>query len=139
MRTILLRLIPAAVLALSPVAALAAEGTATGAAGGAIAGAIVGGPVGAAVGGVICAIVGTAIEPPPPEVVSYAESADAPPPVVLRGNVVVGATLPRDVELYPIPDNVYAPADGHTYAYAIVNGRRVVVDADSRVIVAIAG
>ena len=138
MRKILLSLTSAAAVAFIPVAASAA-GTVTGAAGGAITGAIVGGPVGAAVGGVIGAVIGTAIDPPPPEVVTYVESAEAPPPVVLRGNLVVGATLPPGVTLYPIPNHVYAPVHGHVYAYAVVNGQRVVVDTRTRAIVAIVG
>ncbi len=138
MRKILLSIVSASAVALTPVTAFAA-GTVTGAAGGAITGAIVGGPVGAAVGGVIGAVIGTAIDPPPAEVVTYVESAKAPPPVVLRGNLVVGATLPADVELYPIPNHVYEPAHGHVYAYAIVNGQRVVVDTRTHVVVAIVG
>jgi len=136
MRKFLIAAAPAALLALSPMAASAA-GTATGAAGGAVAGAVVGGPIGAAVGGVIGAIIGTAIDPPPQPVVTYVQTAEPPPPVVLQGNVVVGATLPPSVQLYPVPRDVYVPADGHVYAYAIVNGQRVVVDTQTHAIVAI--
>jgi hypothetical protein len=137
MRKILLVLAPVA-LALAPAAASAA-GTVTGAAGGAVTGAIVGGPVGAAVGGVIGAILGTAVDPPPAEVVSYVQTVDAPPPVVLQGNLAIGATLPGTVVLYPVPPDIYVPADGHAYAYAIVNGQRVVVDTRTRAVVAITG
>ena len=45
----------------------------------------------------------------------------------------------RTVTLYPIPSHVYAPEDGHAYAYAIVNGQRVVVDTRTRAVVAIVG
>jgi hypothetical protein len=123
---------------LSPLTASAA-GTVTGAAGGAVTGAIVGGPVGAAVGGVIGAILGTAVDPPPPEVVSYVSTVNAPPPVVLQGNLAIGATLPEAVVLYPVPADIYVPADNHAYAYAVVNGQRVVVDTGTRAVVAIVG
>jgi Protein of unknown function (DUF1236) len=138
MRRFILAAAPAALLAISPVVAEAA-GTVTGAAGGAVAGAVVGGPVGAAVGGVIGAILGTAIDPPPARVVAYVQTVEPPPPVVLQGDLVVGATLPPSVELYTVPPDVYVPADGHVYAYAIVNGQRVVVDTQTRAVVAIAG
>ena len=138
MRKLMLMLAPATLLAFSPVAANAG-GTVTGAAGGAVTGAVVGGPVGAVVGGVIGAILGTAIDPPPPPVVAYVQTAEAPPPVVLQGNVVIGATLPASVPLYEIPPDVYVPADGHVYAYAIINGQRVVVDTRTHAIVAIVG
>jgi hypothetical protein len=138
MRSTIANLTAIALLAAAPVAASAQSGTATGAAGGAIAGAIAGGPVGAAVGGVIGAIVGTAIQPPPQQVVTWV-ATQSPPPVVLQGNLVVGATLPPTVVLYPVPVDIYVPADSHVYAYAIVNGQHVVVDANTRAVVAIVG
>ena len=87
----------------------------------------------------IGAVLGTAIDPPPDKVVTYVETAEAPPPVKLRGDVQVGATLPAAVQLYPVPRDVYVPADGHVYAYAIINGQRVVVDTQTRAIVAVVG
>ncbi|HVZ13857.1 MAG TPA: DUF1236 domain-containing protein [Bauldia sp.] len=123
----------------APVAANAAGGTTTGAAGGAITGAIVGGPVGAAVGGVIGAIVGTAIEPPPPQVVAWVQTQQEPAPVMLQGNLAIGATLPDTVVLYPVPQDVYVGATQHAYAYAVVNNQRVVVDPQTHVVVAIVG
>ena len=123
----------------APVAANAASGTTTGAAGGAVTGAIVGGPVGAAVGGVIGAIIGTAIEPPPPQVVAWVQTQQQPPPVVLQGSLTIGATLPDTVVLYPVPQDVYGGASTHVYAYAVVNGQRVVVDTQTHSIVAIVG
>jgi len=128
-----------AMLTAAPLVANAASGTTTGAAGGAVTGAIVGGPVGAAVGGVIGAIIGTAIEPPPPQVVAWVETQQEPPPVVLQGSLAIGATLPETVALYPVPDNVYTGAHQHTYAYAVINGQRVVVDVQTHAIVAIVG
>ena len=72
--------------------------------------------------------------------VSYVGTqAPAPPPVYLHGTLAIGATLPPSVVLYPVPPNVYVPADGREYAYAIVNGQRVVVDSRTRVIIALAG
>jgi hypothetical protein len=127
-----------ALLLLAPAAASAA-GTATGAAGGAVTGAIVGGPVGAAVGGVIGAIIGTAIDPPPPQVVAYVEAQQPAPEVVLQGNLAVGATIPDTVVLYPIPPDVYVPSDNHVYAYAYINGQRVIIDTETHAIVALVG
>src|SRR3954469_12272711 len=110
MRKILtLTLLSAAALALAPFAANAQSNTTSGAVGGAITGAIVGGPVGAVVGGVIRAIIGTAVPPPPTQVVTYVTTAEAPPPVALQGNLVLGATVPTTIQLYPIPNNVYTP------------------------------
>ncbi len=129
----------AAAIGLAPMGALAA-GTVPGAAGGAVTGAIVGGPVGAAVGGVIGAILGTAIDPPPERVVTYVQTeAPAPAPVMLQGELVVGATLPQTVMLYPIPPDIYAPSDGRVYGYAFINGHRVVVDEQTRAVVYIVG
>ena len=129
----------AGAIALLPASAFAA-GTATGAAGGAVTGAIVGGPIGAVVGGVIGAVIGTAIDPPPTQVVSYVETAKPPPPVVLQGNLVLGATLPSTVMLYPVPPDAYTPKAGsHIYGYAMINGQRVIVDMQTRAVVAITG
>ncbi|MEX0854073.1 MAG: DUF1236 domain-containing protein [Bauldia sp.] len=139
MRKNLTALVLGTSLAFLPVSAIAASGTVTGAAGGAVTGAIVGGPVGAAVGGVIGAFIGTAIDPPPIRVVSYVAAQLPPPAVFLQGNLVVGAVLPETVILYPVPTDVYIAADGRAYAYAIVNGRRIVVDAQTRVVVAFVG
>jgi hypothetical protein len=128
MRKILLALVPAAGLMAAPTIA-AADGTVGGAAAGAIGGAIIGGPVGAAAGLVIGGVVGTAIDPPPPEVRQYVLEQEAAP-VYLEGQLVVGAQLPRQVAIYPIPDDP-------VYAYAFVNGHRVIVDPQTYVIVEI--
>lgn len=104
-------------------------GAVVGAATGAVAGAIVGGPLGAAVGGVAGAATGgfaeAAIEPPA-EVRTYV-TTNAPDPVYLEGEVVVGAGLPETVELREIPD--------YEYRYVYVNGQPVLVEPQSRRIV----
>ncbi|MGQ2967783.1 MAG: DUF1236 domain-containing protein [Allorhizobium sp.] len=113
----------------SPV--VAQEGTVTGAAGGAVTGAIVGGPVGAAVGGVVGAIAGTAIDPPPQKVVTYVQQQPVPAQtVVIERQVVVGEPLPQEVVLTTIPEDP-------TYAYAMVNNQRVIVDPKTHVVVGI--
>ncbi|PYB73182.1 MULTISPECIES: DUF1236 domain-containing protein [Rhizobium] len=113
----------------SPV--LAQEGTVTGAAGGAVTGAIVGGPVGAAVGGVVGAIAGTAVAPPPAPVVTYVQQQPAPAqPVIIEQQVAVGQPLPKQIVLTPIPEQP-------TYAYAVVNNQRVIVDPDTYVVVGV--
>jgi hypothetical protein len=134
----ILAILPAAMLGLMPAAANADHIAVTGAVGGAATGAIVGGPVGAVVGGVIGAIIGTAVEPPPAEVVAYVEGQTMDP-VFLSGQVVVGATVPASVVLQPVPSDVYVAPDGRAYGYAVVNGHPVVVDMQTRAIVAIAG
>jgi hypothetical protein len=45
-------------------------------------------------------------------------------PVYLNGEVVVGAGLPADVTLTPVPD--------YQYQYAYVNGQPVLVEPQSR-------
>jgi hypothetical protein len=139
MRKSLMLSVPVALLALVPAVAFAQSGTTSGAVGGAVTGAIVGGPIGAVVGGVIGAIVGTVVQPPPATVVTYVSTQTPVPYVTLQGTVAVGATLPATTALYPIPRDIYLPSDNRLYAYAFVNGQRVVVDANTRVIVAIVG
>lgn len=117
----------AAGLAATP--ALATEGTVTGAAGGAVTGAIVGGPIGAAVGGVVGAIAGTALNPPPQPVVTYVQEQPMPESrVIVEGDVAVGAKLPQQVALVEVPQDPQ-------YAYAFVNGHRVIVDPNTYVVV----
>ena len=110
-------------------AAQAQNGTVTGAAGGAVTGAVVGGPVGAVVGGAVGAIAGTAIDPPPARVVQYVEQQPLPAERVrVEQDIVVGKPLPRQVVLTPV-------ADDPTYAYAVVNERRVIVDPQTYTVV----
>ncbi|TXI04761.1 MAG: DUF1236 domain-containing protein [Rhizobium sp.] len=111
--------------------ALAQSSTVTGAAGGAVTGAVVGGPVGAAVGGVTGAIVGSAIDPPPEKVVTYVQEQPMPSAeAVVQDKIVVGQPLPEAVVVTPVPDNP-------TYAYAVVNHERVIVQPKTRKVVKI--
>ncbi|MGK9055191.1 DUF1236 domain-containing protein [Neorhizobium sp. CSC1952] len=110
--------------------AAAQESTVNGAVGGAVTGAIVGGPVGAAVGGIVGAAAGTAIDPPPERVVTYVREQPIQQSVVVRERVVVGQPIPQQVVLTPVPE---AP----TYAYAVVNEQRVIVDPQTHTVVQI--
>ncbi|MFT3999175.1 MAG: DUF1236 domain-containing protein [Rhizobium sp.] len=111
--------------------AFAQSSTVTGAAGGAVTGAVVGGPVGAAVGGVAGAIVGSAIDPPPEKVVTYVQEQPMPPSeAVVQDRIVVGQPLPEAVVVTPVPDNP-------TYAYAVVNHERVIIQPKTRKVVKI--
>lgn len=120
----------AAVALLATPAAFAQQsggGAITGAAGGAATGAIVGGPVGAIIGGVAGATFGAALEaPPPPHVQTYVTEHPADP-VVLEGELVVGATLPDVVVLHPVPE--------YEYHYTVVNDRRILVEPQTRQVV----
>jgi uncharacterized protein YraI len=91
-------------------------GTAVGAAAD-VAGAIVGGVAGLASG-----LTGA----PPPHVRAHVMEHRVDP-VLLRGEVVVGATLPPVVTLHPVPN--------YDYHYAYVNGVPVLVEPGSRRIV----
>lgn len=109
--------------------ALAQQSTINGAAGGAVTGAIVGGPVGAAVGGVVGAIAGTAIDPPPREVVTYVQEQPAPTTsVVIEQPIAVGRPLPQEVIVTPVPSNP-------RYAYTVINNQRVIVDPQTHTVV----
>jgi uncharacterized protein YraI len=67
-----------------------------------------------------------AIAPPPPTVQTYVVEHPVNP-VTLNGEVVVGATLPTDVALAPVPD--------YDYDYAYVNRVPVLVEPSTRRIV----
>lgn len=88
---------------------------AVGEAGGAVVGALAG-----AVGGVVDAVT------PDPQVVTYMERNPVDP-VMLDGEVVVGAGVPDAVVLQPVPES--------TYQYAYINRQPVLVDPGSRRIV----
>jgi hypothetical protein len=103
-------------------------GTASGAVGGAIAGALVAGPVGAVVGGVAGAAVGHSIAPPS-HVRTYVTTQSGPP-VSYSGKVAVGRTLDGEVVWQDVPDYP-------KYRWAYLNGQRVVIDNDTRKVVAI--
>ncbi|ARJ69335.1 DUF1236 domain-containing protein [Paracoccus contaminans] len=105
-----------------------APNTAVGAAGGAAMGAVVGGPVGALIGAAIGGTAGNAATPEPtPEVRTYID-ANPQQPVVLDGEVVVGAGVPDTVTLYDIPNQ---PG----YKYVTINGQPVLVNPSDRRIV----
>lgn len=102
----------------------AAVGGATGAA----MGALIAGPVGAVVGGAIGGSAGAAADmQPAPEVQTYI-TANPQTPVVLDGEVVVGAGIPDTVTLYEIPEQP-------DYRYVVVNGQPVLVNPTDRRIV----
>jgi hypothetical protein len=123
--------VSAAVFGLLAGSAFAQSSTVTGDAGVAVTGAVVGGPVGAAVGGVTGAIVGSAIDPPPQKVVTYVQEQPMPPSeAVVQDQIVVGRPLPETVVVTPIPDEP-------TYAYAVVNHKRVIVQPKTRKVVRI--
>ena len=65
------------------------------------------------------------VEPiaPAPEVLSYV-TAQPIQPVLVDGEVMVGATLPAAVPVYPIPAS--------PYVYSYVNGQRVLVEPTAR-------
>lgn len=103
------------------------QNTAVGAAGGAAMGAAVGGPVGALVGAALGGTAGNAATPePPPEVRTYI-TANPQQPVVLDGEVVVGAGIPESVTLYDIPGQP-------DYRYVVVNDLPVLVNGDRRIV-----
>lgn len=124
-------LVLAGAIALASGAAHAQNSTVTGAAGGAVTGAVVGGPIGAAVGGVVGAVAGTVISPPPERVVTYVRQAPQPVErVVVQERIVVGEPIPETVVVTQIPEDP-------TYAYAWVNGQRVIVEPSSGTVVQI--
>ncbi|HYE43038.1 MAG TPA: DUF1236 domain-containing protein [Caulobacteraceae bacterium] len=104
------------------------ESTAAGALTGAAAGAAIGGPVGAAVGAVTGAAVG-AIAAPPKEVRTYVTTQRVAP-VAYNHEIIVGRPLPGEVTLLEVPSYP-------KYRWAYINGQRVVIDADTRTVVAI--
>lgn len=91
---------------------------------GALAGAALGGPIGAVAGAALGAGAGAAADPGP-EVTSYV-TTNRLEPVYLDGEVVVGAGIPANVPLTPVPDS--------KFVYASINGQTVVVDPATRII-----
>ena len=63
---------------------------------------------------------------PPPNVVSYVTMQPIQP-VIVDGEVMVGATLPAAVPVYPVPAS--------PYVYSYINGQRVLVEPAGRRIV----
>jgi uncharacterized protein YraI len=92
---------------------------------GAAVGALVAGPIGAVAGGLLAgATAGSAVEP---EVRVYA-TENPVEPVILEGEVAVGAVVPQTVTAFSVPDYT-------AYEYLNVNGNLVVIDANTRAIV----
>lgn len=109
-------------------AAFAQSTTAQGAADGARTGGDVAGPLGAMVGGTVGAAVGAGLEIPNAVLNSIGD--DPGPNVVIHDRVVVGEPLPPEVALRPVPRF-------NEYRYAVVNDRRVIVEAHTRRVVKI--
>jgi hypothetical protein len=66
------------------------------------------------------------IASPPPNVVSYV-TTQAIQPVIVNGEVMIGAALPPAVPVYSIPAS--------PYMYSYVNGQRILVEPTGRKIV----
>ncbi|QDZ00701.1 DUF1236 domain-containing protein [Nitratireductor mangrovi] len=101
-------------------------GVAVGGTAGAVTGAVIGGPVGAVIGGFAGAMLGTAAAVPQPAV-DYVV-ANPVEPVIIEGQISEGTALPETATIQPIPEY---PDLGYVY----VDGRPVIVKADSRVVV----
>jgi hypothetical protein len=103
-------------------------GTAPGASGGVIAGALLAGPIGAILGGMIGAGAGHAAAPPS-DVKAYVTAHPAAP-IPYAGPLSVGGAVDGEVAWRQTPTNPQ-------YRWANLNGQRVVIDKDTRRIVAI--
>ena len=103
-------------------AAATAAGAATAAAGAA---ALATGPVGVLGAAALGAVLGDAATPNEQTITFVRENPVEP--VVLGGEVVVGATVPAEVELTPVPEA--------EYSYLYLNGTPVVVEPEERRIV----
>lgn len=117
-----------------PALAQSDSGAAAGAATGAVGGAIVGGPVGAVVGAGAGALAGGALGSISAQDRVYVReyvTKNRKRSARVEGEVVVGATLPQQVEVYPVEGN---PAF-QSYRYTWVNDRAVLVDPSSRRVV----
>lgn len=121
-------------LAVSPAFAQTNSGAAAGAATGAVGGAIVGGPVGAVVGAGVGAVAGGALGSISSQDRVYVRqyvTKNRKQSARVQGDVIVGATLPQQIEFYPVEGN---PAF-QNYRYTWVNDRAVLVDPSSRRVV----
>jgi len=59
-------------------------------------------------------------------------------PEAVKEDIVIGAPVPTDVELQPVPEEIYAKVpEARRYEYFDWNGRVVFVDPDSRKVVQI--
>lgn len=106
----------------------AGQDTAVGGATGAAMGALIGGPVGAVAGAAIGGGAAAAAQPEPaPEIRTYV-TGNAVDPVILDGEVVIGAGVPEAVTLHDVPEYP-------DYRYALINGQYVLVNPTDRQIV----
>ncbi len=103
-------------------------GTVPGVVSGAVAGAVVAGPVGAVVGAVVGGSIGHSVAPPT-EVRTYVTTQDVPR-AHYGDKFVVGHTIDGDVVWREVPSSP-------RYRWAYINDQRVVIDNDSRTVVAI--
>ncbi|WBU60813.1 DUF1236 domain-containing protein [Paracoccus albus] len=103
------------------------QNAAVGGATGAAMGALIAGPLGAIVGATAGTAAGATATEPTQEVTTYIE-ANPQEPVILDGEVVVGAGVPEEVTLYEVPD---APE----YRYVTINGQQVLVNPENRQII----
>ncbi|MFY0633077.1 MAG: DUF1236 domain-containing protein [Vannielia sp.] len=102
-------------------------GAAAGAvAGGAVLGTIIGGPAAIAAGVVLGANAGgNAVPAPETRTVTYV-TENPVDPIYLDGEVVLGAGIPEDVTIYPVPES--------EYSYLNVNGQDVLVREDRTIV-----
>lgn len=105
-----------------------AASAAAGAAAGATAGAMLGGPPGAMIGLILGNATGAAVAEPTTEVVTYVEQNPVEP-MLLDGEIVVGAGIPAEVTLAPVPES--------EFSYLYLNGQPVIVSNTDRTIVKI--
>lgn len=104
-------------------------GAVPGAVSGAVAGALVAGPVGAVVGAVAGGAIGHSVAPPSKEVRTYVTTQDATT-VSYGHKFVVGKTIDGEIVWREVPSNSH-------YRWAYINDQRVVIDNDTRTVVAI--
>src|SRR5437660_12383337 len=114
-----------AVSLLASSSAFAQSTTEQGAREGARTGGEVGGPIGSMVGGTVGAAIGAAVEIPNAVITSIPRGGRS---VVVQERVVVGEPLPPSVELRVVPNHA-------EYRYAVVNDRRVIVEARTRKVI----
>jgi len=101
------------------------EASGAGAIGGAALGAaLIGGPAALVAGAAIGAVTGAAIAPEDTAVTYVRENP--PEPVYLDGEVIVGAGIPEEVEIVPVPDSEYGALN--------VNGVPVLVNSDRQIV-----
>ncbi len=59
-------------------------------------------------------------------------------PIELRERVIVGATIPAEIELTPVPETIYAEVPSlRPYRYFVWDGRFVLVEPSSRRVIQI--